>query len=131
MEQWSMPSLGARWTRARPTKTQVFWSCVASVLATLVVGFTWGGWVTAGAAQRAAIVASDDAVAGRLVPLCIVQFEQDPARDAKLGRLKATDPWGQGDYVRQQGWATMPGELGADGVIAEACARVLASRSLG
>lgn len=130
-QQCRTPSLGAWWDRARPTKVQVLGSCVASVLATLLVGFTWGGWVTAGTAQRAAIVASGDAVAGRLVPLCIAQFEQDAARDAKLGRLKATDRWGQGDYVRQQGWATMPGEPGADSMVAEACARALASRPLG
>jgi hypothetical protein len=131
MDQERAPSLGARGRQARPTKWHVFWSCAASVLATIVLGFGWGGWVTGGTAQRAAIVASDDAVLRHLVPLCVVQFEQDTARDAKLRKLKASDGWVQGDYVRRQGWATMPGESGADGRVAEACARALVSRSLG
>ena len=43
-------SLARRWSDARPTKTVVFWSCVATKVVTMVVGFTWGGWVTGGTA---------------------------------------------------------------------------------
>jgi hypothetical protein len=131
MDQDATPTLGARWSRAWPTKTHVFWCCVASVLATLVLGFTWGGWVTGSTVQRAAIVAAHDAVTTRLVPVCVAQFEQDPGRDAKLKKLRATDSWLQTDYVREQGWATMPGETGADARVAEACAKTLLSLSLG
>jgi hypothetical protein len=124
-------SLGARWSQARPTKTHVFWSCVVSVLATLLLGFTWGGWVTGSTAQRAALVAADDAVATHLVPLCVAQFGRDPAKDVKLTKLKAMDSWLRSDYVREQGWATMPGEHAPDGRVADACARMLVSLAVG
>src|SRR5206468_9888883 len=37
-------SLGRRWSDARPTKTLVFWCCVASAVLTMIIGFSWGGW---------------------------------------------------------------------------------------
>ena len=36
-----------RFNEWQPTKTTLFWGCVGSVVVALVVGFTWGGWVTA------------------------------------------------------------------------------------
>src|SRR4028118_990387 len=43
-------SLGQRWESYNPGKTLLFWSCAASVAATIVVGFNWGGWTTGGTA---------------------------------------------------------------------------------
>ena len=31
----------------------------------------------------------------------------------------------EGDYVKKQGWATMPGEMEADGKVADECAKLL------
>ena len=42
-------SVGQRWSEAQPTKT-VAWCCVASAVLTMIVGFSWGGWVTGGTA---------------------------------------------------------------------------------
>jgi len=47
-------SLGQKWTHARPTKTVVFWCVVASSIVTMLVGFTWGGWVLGGTARSMA-----------------------------------------------------------------------------
>jgi hypothetical protein len=46
------PSLGKRWTDYQPTKGIWFWSCAGCVVATILVGFAWGGWVTGGSAER-------------------------------------------------------------------------------
>ena len=40
------------WGDYRPSKATWFWSCVACVVATMVIGFTWGGWVTGGTADE-------------------------------------------------------------------------------
>ena len=45
-------SVGQRWTAYRPSKAVWFWSCVGCVVATLIVGFTWGGWVTGSTARQ-------------------------------------------------------------------------------
>src|SRR5438128_1374970 len=101
-------SLGQRWSHARPTKTLVFWSWVATAVVTMIIGFSWGGWVTGGTA-----------------PICVVQSGRDPAKAVKLVALKAESSWQRGEYIGKQGWATMPGEQEPDGKVAEACATLL------
>jgi len=113
------------WDEARPTKTVVFWSWVASVVLTMIIGFVWGGWVTGGTARKMAEQMAEDAVVKRLAPMCVVQFNRDPGKDRKLKELKETSGWQRGDYVGKQGWATMPGEEKPDGKVAEECARLL------
>ena len=119
------PSFGQRWSAARPTKTVVFWSCVASAVLTMIVGFSWGGWVTGSTARSMAAVTGEDAVVKRLAPICVVRFTQDPSKDLKLKEVKATDTWQRGDYVKKQGWATMPGEQEPDGKVADECVKLL------
>ena len=51
MEQQRTRSFGQRWSETRPTKTAVFWSWIAAVIVTMIIGFTWGGWVTGGTAR--------------------------------------------------------------------------------
>ena len=121
-----MVSLGQKWSGAQPTKTVVFWLCVASVVVTMIIGFTWGGWVTGGTAREMAKVMAEDAVARRLASICVVRFEQDPGKDQKLKELKEMSTWQRGDYVKKQGWATMPGEKEPDSKVADECAKLLA-----
>ena len=118
-------SFGQRWSAARPTKTVVFWSWVASIVVIMIIGFTWGGWVTGGTARQMAGVIGEDAVVKRLAPMCVVQFKQDGKKDQRLKGLKATGTWEQTAYVVKQGWATMPGETKADDKVADECVKLL------
>jgi hypothetical protein len=118
-------SLGQRWSATRPTKTSVFWFGVGAVVATLVVGFTWGGWVTGGTARKMAEASGEEAVVKRVAPMCVVRFKDDPKRDEKLKQLKEVNAWEQGDYVKKQGWATMPGEKEPESRVADECAKLL------
>lgn len=118
-------SRGQRWSEARPTKTLVFWSWVAAAVVTMIIGFSWGGWVTGGTARTTAEVVAQDAVVQRLAPICVVQSGRDPARAVKLVALKEESVWQRGEYIGKQGWATMPGEREPDRRVAEACATLL------
>lgn len=113
------------WSEARPTKTVVFWSWVATVILTMIIGFAWGGWVTGGTARSMAEKLAEDAVVKRLAPICVVQFKQAPGKDQKLKELKEASTYQRGEYVEKQGWATMPGEEKPDSKVAEECARLL------
>ncbi|MEJ2750398.1 MAG: hypothetical protein P8183_21195 [Anaerolineae bacterium] len=115
-------SWGQRWHEAQPTKMVVFWACIASIILTMIVGFGWGGWVTAGTAQEMA----KDAVVQRLAPICVGQFYQDPGKAQKLIALNEVRNYQRDDYVKAQGWATMIGEENADSKVADACAKLLA-----
>ena len=114
-----------RWREARPTKTLVFWTCVAWAVLTMIIGFSWGGWVTGGTARTTAEITALDTVVKRLAPICVVQSGSDPAKARKLIALKEESSWQRGEYVGKQGWATMPGEQEPDGKVAEACAKLL------
>ncbi len=124
-QQGQNPSLRQRWNQARPTKTALFWSCVGSAILTMIIGFTWGGWVRGATAQSMAEGMAEDAVVKHLAPICVAQFKEDPARDQKLKELKDMSSYEQGDYVKKQGWAKMPGGGNADDRVADECARLI------
>jgi len=114
-------SYGDRWNKAQPTKTIVFWIAVAVIILTIIIGFTWGGWVTGGGAQKMA----ENAVVERLAPICVGQFNQDPEKAQKLAELKKLSLYQRDDYVKAQGWATMPGEERPTSKVADACVKLL------
>jgi hypothetical protein len=125
VEQEKKVSYRQWWDAARPTKTVVFWSWVASIILTMIIGFAWGGWVTGGTAQKMAEVMVENAVVQRLAPICVVQFNQDPGKDQKLKELQEARFYQRDDYVKDQGWATMPGEEEPDSKVADECAKLL------
>ena len=47
-------------------------------LAVAIVGFSWGGWVTAGTAEARVKTGSQTAVIAALAPICASQFRQAP-----------------------------------------------------
>ena len=114
-----------QWLKARPTKTTVFWSWVACAVLTMIVGFTWGGWVRGATARSMAEAEAGDAVVKHLVPICVVQFQQDPGKTLKLKELRDMNAYERGEYVKKQGWAKMPGEGEADSKVADECAKLL------
>src|SRR3954463_12110648 len=67
---------GQRVAAYRPTKGLLFWAAAAGAVATIVVGFAWGGWVTGGSAKRVAEAAPASA--------------RDPPGGARSGRGKRT-----------------------------------------
>jgi hypothetical protein len=125
MEQEKKVSFRQRWNEFQPTKTVLFWSVVAAVILTMIVGFTWGGWVTGGTAQKMAEVAATKAVVERLSLICVDQFSQDPDKEQKLIEFIDTKAYQRDDYVRDQGWATMFGDEEPDRNVADACAKLI------
>jgi len=125
MEQKKKLSFKKWWSQARPTKTVVFWSWIASIILTMIVGFAWGGWVTRATARTMAEDMAEDAVVDRLAPICVAQFNQDPGKDQKLEELRKASGYQRRTYVQDQGWATVPGEEGPDREVADECARLL------
>jgi hypothetical protein len=113
------------WDKARPTKTVAFWSWMASIVLTMIIGFSWGGWVTGGTAEKMAEVMAKDAVVQRLVPICVAQFNQDLEKEQKFKELQEASSYQRDDYVKDQGWATMPGEEKPDSKVADECAKLL------
>jgi hypothetical protein len=110
-----------------PAQTRPFlWGAVSGAIALAFVGFNWGGWMTGGTAERMAADRADSTTIAALTPICVAQFRAGPAAQASLVALKKTSSWEQADYVRNGGWATMPGSNSEPNrQVAAACAEAL------
>jgi len=115
-----------RWNAVQFSKTAIVWACLAMIVGTMIVGFTWGGWVTDGTAQKTATTMANTAVVQRLSAICIAQFQMDPAKAQKLAELKDVSSYQRGTYVKDQGWSMMPGEEESDTKVATECGKQLA-----
>lgn len=122
-------SYGARWGEYRPSKALWFWSCVVCVVATIIVGFAWGGWVTNGTATAMAAQAAQHAKAQLAAAYCVSRFDAAPDASAKLATLKSTDSWQRGDFIQKGGWSTMPWVKSQIDGAADLCAQKLISAS--
>ncbi len=109
------------WEKVQP----VLWGAAGGAIVLAIIGFAWGGWVTGSTARQMAAEVADTAVVERLAPICVEQFNQDSKKDQKLKELKELDSWKRGEYVQEQGWATMPGEKDPDRTVAGKCADLL------
>jgi len=120
-------SLGQRWEASRPTKTLTFWSCAACVAATMVVGFTWGGWTTG---RTAHAMADEAALSSRnelAAAVCVDRFKAESDAPAQLVALKALGSWDRGPFVEKGGWAAMPAGAEQTDRAARLCGEKLAT----
>ena len=98
----------------------------AGAVASIVIGFSWGGWMTGSTANRLAAERADTAVVAALTPVCVEKFLQNSDAKANLAVLqKISTSWEQGDYLQKGGWVTQPGATSSDYHLARACAEKL------
>ena len=97
------------------------WGAVGGAVAAIIIGFSWGGWVTGGTAGRMATTSAQDASVLALTPLCIVKAE---GQSEQLALLKKESSWNRGDFVIKAGWVANVNEKYRSEV-ARACATAL------
>jgi hypothetical protein len=124
------PSLSTRWHEYRPSKAGWFWSCVFCIVATIVVGFVWSGWVTAGTAKSMADDAAQKAQAQLAANYCVARFEASTDAANQLASLKKTEEWGRDDFITKGGWVTPPGAKQPIDGAADLCAQRLLTAKL-
>ena len=124
-----MKQLVQRWNDYRPTKEHAIGFGVACIVATLVAGFGPAGWVSGGTARKMADEAGASSRHQLASAVCAEEFLRAADARARLAKLKALEWYDRDDLVAGGGWATMPGEQEADGVVAEMCASRLAEHA--
>ena len=122
--------LGVRWESYQPSKGIWLWSCVACIVATVVIGFAWGGWVTGGTAIKMAADAAAGANAQLAATDCVHRFENGPDATAQLAALKKAESFQRSELIEKHGWATMAGAKYPVEGAALICAQQLVSPSL-
>ncbi len=121
---------GKSWAAYRPSKGLWFWSCIASIILTMLVGFSWGGWVTNGTAQKMSASAASTAEAQLAAAYCVTAFEKAPDAATQLAALKKTESWQRNDFINKGGWDKLPGEHNPVDGAANLCAQKLMSAKL-
>jgi hypothetical protein len=128
MEKNQKKGISQRWDELQPSKTMLVWACVGCIAATMVVGFTWGGWVTGGTARGMAGTAGDEARGELASVVCVENFMAAPDAAAQLVALKEiSSSYQQRQFVEKGGWAVMPGKDSPDRRAVDLCTKVLAN----
>jgi hypothetical protein len=84
----------------KPTLWGAAWG--AGLLA--LVGFTFGGWMTAGTAERTAEHRASSAVVAALAPICVSQFQLGGDMIVKQEELKKISLYERESVVEKAGW---------------------------
>jgi hypothetical protein len=131
-EESFLPELGGNlmqasvWYRGE-SLTRLMQGVAVGVVATLVVGFGWGGWMLGSSARTLADGRANSAVAAAIAPICVEQFQRSADAAANLSALKKASAWEQATFVEKGGWAVMPGSKTVDDGVPQACAALLTS----
>jgi len=97
------------------------WGAIGGAIAAMIIGFSWGGWVTGGTAGKMVSTSAEDASVLALTPLCVAKGEQQPDQ---LALLKKESSWSRRDFVTKAGWVANVNEKYRSAV-ATACASAL------
>ena len=114
----------------RPTKKVWFWSCAGCMIATIVIGFAWGGWVMSTTAERMASDAAGAARAQLAAMACVTVFNQGPDVVAQLATLKNSSSYQRSEIIAKGGWVTMPGSTDPVRGAADSCVEKLMNATL-
>ena len=108
------------------SRTRLLQGIVIGAAASMVIGFSWGGWVTEATANKLAAEQASTAVVTVLTPICVEKFMQNGDAQENLTALrKISSNWEQGRYLEKGGFATRPGAASSDYELARACAAKL------
>ncbi len=128
MQSSSKASIFQRFDNYQPSKTLLVWACIMTAAATMIVGFTWGGWVTGGTSRTAADAAGEIARGELASAVCVERFNTAPDAASKLIEFKAlSDSYKKRQFIEAGGWATMPGQTSPDSRIAAGCSTALSA----
>ena len=93
-------------------------------IATIFIGFTWGGWSLGSTADKMATEQSKLAVVAALAPVCADKFRALPDAEAKKVALSKADSWKRQDEFPKE-FVTLPGESYPSSALVDACYTLL------
>ena len=104
--------------------TRLLQGAAVGAVATIFVGFYWGGWSVSSTADKMAKERSELAVVAALAPVCADKFRALPDAVAKQVALSKVDSWKRRDEIPKE-LVTLPGESYPNSALADACYTLL------
>jgi hypothetical protein len=93
-------------------------------VATIFVGFSWGGWSLGSTAEKMAKERSEVAVVAALAPVCADKFRALPDAEAKKIALSKVETWKRGEEFPKE-FVTLPGQTYPSSALIYACSTLL------
>ena len=97
--------------------TYGFWGIICGAGIAMIVGFTWGGWTTAGTTQRM----NEEAVLASRAAICAAQFMNAPNHELNVKEFQGTANYIRSRIIEKGGWDKMPGQEKAGWRVAGPC----------
>ena len=79
---------------------------ICGAIIAMIIGFGWGGWVTASTNQKM----TDTAVLATQAAICVAQYVKEPNSQEKLKEFEAIDSYKRSEFIEKGGWDKMPGQ---------------------
>src|SRR5271166_4089421 len=79
------------------------WGVVGGAVAAIVIGFTWGGWVTGGTSETRAVDRAESAVVAARTLICVDNFRHSPDAEANLTGLTKIDSYDRHTFIEKAG----------------------------
>lgn len=96
------------------------WGFVIGGIITMIVGFMLGGWMLSGTAKELA----KEAVQTTQAEYCVQNFMKNPDFEKNL-KLFKKEGWSGSNFIRENGFATPPGEKEPSNSVANLCSDLL------
>ena len=104
--------------------TRLLQGAIVGAVATMAIGFTWGGWTLGSTAEKMAVERTTAAVVAAYTPICVERYNAD-ATDAQRNAFSKESTWNRDSLIEKAGYATPPGSDLPNAAVADACAKAL------
>lgn len=100
--------------------TRLLQGAALGAIATMIVGFNWGGWSLGSTTDKVARERSESAVVAALAPVCADKFRALPDAETKKAALLKVDSWKRRDEFPKE-FVTLPGDSYPNSALVDAC----------
>ncbi len=107
--------------------TRLLQGAAAGAVATLVIGFMWGGWVTGGTAKSMTTEAVEATLVTLYSPVCVERYMAKATPEQRVEFAKEND-WNRDSVIEKTGFATPPGASAPSDKVADKCAEILSKQ---
>lgn len=104
--------------------TRLLQGAIVGAVATMAIGFTWGGWTLGSTAEKMAIERTTAAVVAAYAPICVERYNAG-ATDEQRNAFSKESTWNRDSLIEKAGYATPPGSDLPNAAVADACAKAL------
>lgn len=106
--------------------TRLIQGSVIGFIATIILGFNWGGWTLGSTATKQADDQTKLAVISSLAPICVDNFQASPESEVNLAAFIEESTYKRTGFIEKGGWAILPGSEKATAGVAKGCALLIA-----